>query len=242
MHIGEKFQEETKYQYMRSHSDMVMGTAVPPGQKAIPPDQEIIKLPQTEGIKDNAALDVMMNRRSRRSYSEKPVSFKELSMLLTATQRVVESGPGYSLRAAPSAGARHPLETYLCINRVDSLEPGLYLYLPFDHALIPMRSGTDVSTLLRRACLDQIMLERSAVNFIWTAVIDRSRWKYQQRAYRYIYLDAGHNCQNLYLACEALGTGCCAIAAFDDDAVNHILSVDGIEEFAIYLATVGHVK
>jgi SagB-type dehydrogenase family enzyme len=71
------------------------------------------------------------------------------------------------------------------------------------------------------------------------AVVGRGRWKYQQRAYRYIYLDAGHACQNLYLACEALGLGCCAVAAFDDDAVNRILDVDGKEEFAIYLATVG---
>jgi len=78
-----------------------------------------------------------------------------------------------------------------------------------------------------------------AVSFIWTAVIERSRWKYQQRAYRYIHLDAGHVCQNLYLACEALGLGCCAVAAFDDDAVNEIIGVDGKGEFVVYLATVG---
>jgi SagB-type dehydrogenase family enzyme len=80
-----------------------------------------------------------------------------------------------------------------------------------------------------------------AVSFIWTAVIQRSRWKYQQRAYRYIYLDAGHACQNLYLTCEALGLGCCAVAAFDDDAANKILDIDGKKEFVIYLATVGSV-
>ncbi|MBN2264417.1 MAG: SagB/ThcOx family dehydrogenase, partial [Candidatus Aminicenantes bacterium] len=88
----------------------------------------------------------------------------------------------------------------------------------------------------------QAMLRTSAVSFIWTAVIERGRWKYQQRAYRYIYLDAGHACQNLYLACEALGLGCCAVAAFDDDAVDRILGVDGREEFTVYLATAGRVR
>jgi SagB-type dehydrogenase family enzyme len=69
--------------------------------------------------------------------------------------------------------------------------------------------------------------------------VERSRWKYRQRAYRYIYLDAGHMAQNLYLVAEAIGLGVCAIGAFFDDKVNSIIGVDGLEETAIYLATVG---
>ena len=102
-----------------------------------------------------------------------------------------------------------------------------------------IRQSEDLTAQLTHAALDQAMINSSAVTFIWCVVINRSRWKYQQRAYRYIYLDAGHICQNLYLTCEALEIGCCAIAAFNDDAVNKIIDVDGIEEFAIYLATVG---
>ena len=67
-------------------------------------------------------------------------------------------------------------------------------------------------------------------------------WRYSQRGYRYVFLDAGHVCQNLYLAAEAIGCGCCAIAAFDDDVMNEILGLDGKKRFVIYLAAVGKKK
>jgi SagB-type dehydrogenase family enzyme len=127
-------------------------------------------------------------------------------------------------------------------NRVAELAPGLYRYSPSGHRLVRTSEGDAAAVSMARACLGQEMLRACAASFVWTAVIERARWKYQQRAYRYIYLDAGHACQNLYLACEALGLGCCAVAAFDDDAVDRILGVDGREEFAVYLATVGRVR
>ena len=74
---------------------------------------------------------------------------------------------------------------------------------------------------------------------IWSGLIARGRWKYRQRAYRYIYLDAGHVAQNLYLAGEALGLGICAVGAFYDDDVNRIVNLDGTEETVIYMATIG---
>jgi SagB-type dehydrogenase family enzyme len=83
------------------------------------------------------------------------------------------------------------------------------------------------------------MVMESAVVFIWTAVVARSKWKYGERAYRYIYMDAGHIGQNLYLAAVALGLGCCTIGAFFDDEVNEILNVDGTEETAVYMGIAG---
>jgi SagB-type dehydrogenase family enzyme len=83
------------------------------------------------------------------------------------------------------------------------------------------------------------MVVHSAVTFVWTAVPYRMTWRYGQRGYRYLHLDAGHVCQNLYLAAEALGAGACAIAAFDDERMAGLLQVDPAEEFVIYLATVG---
>ena len=64
-------------------------------------------------------------------------------------------------------------------------------------------------------------------------------WRYGQRGYRYLHLDAGHACQNLYLAAEAIGCGACAIAAFSDEAVDELLGLDGQSRFTIYLAAVG---
>jgi SagB-type dehydrogenase family enzyme len=96
-----------------------------------------------------------------------------------------------------------------------------------------------VSTALCSAALGQTMVRECAAVFIWTAVVARSKWKYRERAYRYIYLDAGHIGQNLYLAAVALGLGCCTIGAFFDDEVNEVLNIDGTEETAVYMGIVG---
>ena len=239
--IGELFQEYTKYQYFSEPSRMSLGAPIPPAQKEIQPDQKVISLPDGKRFLENAeptVAKIFDERRSRRNYADNDIPLGQLAALLWATQGVKRSGLGYSLRTAPSAGARHPLETYLHINRVENLEQGLYRYQPLNHQLVQI-NAQDLSMELMTACLGQQMVADCSVVFIWTAVIERSRWKYQQRAYRYIYLDAGHVCQNLYLACEALKLACCAIAAFHDDAVNEILGIDGKEEFVIYLATVG---
>ncbi|HEY3312047.1 MAG TPA: SagB/ThcOx family dehydrogenase, partial [Anaerolineales bacterium] len=74
---------------------------------------------------------------------------------------------------------------------------------------------------------------------IWVAVLARMRWRYGQRGYRYLHLDAGHVCQNLSLAAEATGCGICPIAAFNDDLLNGVLGLDGEEQFAIYMASLG---
>jgi SagB-type dehydrogenase family enzyme len=83
------------------------------------------------------------------------------------------------------------------------------------------------------------MVRRSAVTLIWVAVVERMAWRYGERGYRYMHLDAGHVCQNLYLAAENIDCGVCAIAAFDDDNLNSVLGLDGENLFAIYLGSVG---
>ena len=90
------------------------------------------------------------------------------------------------------------------------------------------------------AALNQKMCIEAAAIFVWTAIFNRSKWKYEERAYRYIYLDAGHIAGNLTLAATAAGLGTCQIGAIFDDEVNAIIGVDGKEESAIYMSLVGH--
>ena len=243
--VGELFQEHTKYRHFLTPSLMSRGAPVPDAERPVPPSAPLVELPPVPeplpGV-TRSLFGLLRERRSRREYDAKPLALKELAALLWSVQGVIESGPGYTLRTSPSAGARHPLETAVMVNRVADLAPGLYRYSPSGHRLVRTNEDGAVAGLMAAACLGQPMLWTCAAAFIWTAVIERGSWKYQQRAYRYIYLDAGHACQNLYLACEELGLGCCAVAAFDDDAVDRILGVDGREEFTIYLATVGHAR
>ena len=125
------------------------------------------------------------------------------------------------------------------INKVDGVEPGLYRYAAIEHALLPLELSGDINPRVTHACLEQSQVLTSAVTFIWVAVVERMRYRYGQRGYRYLHLDAGHVCQNLYLAAETVGCGVCAIAAFQDDELNGVLGLDGVNQFAIYLGSLG---
>jgi SagB-type dehydrogenase family enzyme len=165
---------------------------------------------------------------------------EELSCLLWTTQgvKIVTDRPVVK-RTVPSAGSRHAFETYLLVNKVEGLDPGLYRYVSLQHKLFSLKIKADIAKRLAAACLNQSHVYNSAVTFIWVAVPARMTWRYSERGYRYIHLDAGHVCQNLYLAAEAIKCGVCAIAAFDDNALNKTLNLDGEKMFVIYLASLG---
>ena len=183
---------------------------------------------------------ILHQRRSRRRYTGDPISIMTLATLLWATQGITLSTSGYQFRTAPSAGALYPVETYLSVHRVQDVRQGIYHFNVIEFALEEIASG-HFGEPLARAALDQAMVGRGAVVFIWTGIILRSMWKYRNRCVRYICMDAGHIAQNLQLAATALGLGCCPIGAFYDEEINQILGVDGEEETAIYLATVGNL-
>jgi SagB-type dehydrogenase family enzyme len=144
-----------------------------------------------------------------------------------------------TLRTVPSAGCRHPFETYLSINRVDGLEPGLYRFVATEHKLAALQLNDQFNEKLTNVCFHQHQVATSAVTFIWAAVPYRTVWRYSERSYRYLYLDAGHVCQNLHLAAESINCGICAIGAFDDDAANQLMGFTPPEMFVIYLASLG---
>jgi SagB-type dehydrogenase family enzyme len=179
-------------------------------------------------------------RESIRDFGPDPLSLEELSGLLWATQGVREIlNPACALRTVPSAGARHPFETYLTVARVNGLSPGLYRYLPFDNCLVRLSEDGRIGIRSAHACLGQAFVASAAVTFFWTAIPERTEWRYGLAAHKVIALDAGHVCQNLYLACQAIGAGTCAIAAYDQAACDRLLGVDGTDEFTVYIAPVG---
>jgi SagB-type dehydrogenase family enzyme len=181
---------------------------------------------------------VLAARRSVRRFEDQPLSEAELSQLLWAAQGITARAHEYAFRTAPSAGALYPVETYMVVNSVLGFEAGLYHYAVEDHALERLRAG-DLRIEAARAALDQRMVTRANIVLIWTAVFQRSKWKYRQRAYRYCYLDAGHLAQNVALAAVALGLGSCQIAALYDEEANALLGVDGEEESTLYMTVVG---
>ncbi|MEJ2683233.1 MAG: SagB/ThcOx family dehydrogenase [Candidatus Sulfobium sp.] len=226
-----------------SNTDQNQGIASPPLEKPFPDAAQCIDLVPAEKLHDISVTDVftaIANRRSRRSFKPGLLTLKELSFLLWATQGIRKIvAPGIAFRVVPSAGCRHALETYLCVFNVAGLEEGIYRYLPVEHRLLPISQPADLSSLLSKAALGQDFVGKSAVTFIWTAIPYRMEWRYDIAAHKVIAIDAGHVCQNLYTACEAIHAATCAVAAYHQELLDNLLGVDGNEEFAIYLAPVG---
>jgi SagB-type dehydrogenase family enzyme len=126
----------------------------------------------------------------------------------------------------------------LIVNDVRELETGVYHYSIKSHQLEQLKQG-EFRQQIARAALGQGMLAMAAAVFIWSAIFERCKWKYGQRAYRYIYLDAGHIAENLALAAVSLNLGSCEVGALYDDQVNAILGIDGREESVLCMAVVG---
>lgn len=238
--VGDTFQKAT--QYRRDH--MPGGTLDwanrPPTYKVYPEAPKVVlSAPQLEG--GQPIWDVLRTRRSARRYEEQPLPEQALSQLLWAAQGITASRQGFKLRTAPSAGALYPVETYVIVNSVADISPGVYHYGVEAHELEQLRTG-NFRRQAAYAALDQEVAYRANVVFVWTGVFERSKWKYAQRAYRYVYLDAGHIAQNVALAAVALGLGSCHIAALYDEEVNELVGVDGVEESVVYLTSVGRPK
>ncbi len=227
-----------------SQTGQSRGLRPPPIEKPFPPDATRIDL-VPEGQWSIQPLDLesaIRSRKSRRSFRNKPLALDELSFLLWATQGIKQQIDRFTaLRTVPSAGARHALETYLCVFNVEGLEPAFYRYLPLEHQLLLEFREDGAARKLTDATLGQSFTARSAVTFIWTAIPDRMEWRYGLAAHKVIAVDAGHACQNLYLACEAIRAGTCAVGAYHQELMDQLLRVDGEDEFTIYLAPVGKV-
>ena len=238
---GTEFMEKTKYAYL-DKTDQQKGLPQPPLELPAKEGYIIIDLPDPKNTKTFSldVKDAINQRVSVRSYSDNPLTLAELSYILWCTQGVKSILPrNATQRTVPSAGARHCFETYLLINRVEGLKPGLYRFLAIEHKLQEVNLDNGVAEKVTKACLDQRFILNSAVTFIWTSVAYRMMWRYSERGYRYMHLDAGHVCQNLYLSAETIGCGACAVAAFNDDELNNALGLDGVNQFAVYVGVLG---
>jgi SagB-type dehydrogenase family enzyme len=242
----EFLKDSLRKEYDFSQADQHKGVPAPPVQKSFDPAARRVSLPLPKDWKTaipGADLEsAILGRESRRHYLPEALSLAELSFLLYCTQGVRRTPhPSVSLRTVPSAGARHSFETYLLIGNVEGVHSGLYRYLPLEHGLVFLGEIENMEMRASLACFGQQFVGTGAVTFIWATIPYRMEWRYGPLAHRVILIDVGHVCQNLYLACEAIGAGTCGVAAYDQQAVDELIGVDGEEEFTVYLAPVGKV-
>jgi SagB-type dehydrogenase family enzyme len=233
---GDIFQQRSKYSKTTKWESLDWQKKLPIYKQYSGQNQ--ILLPKFNLDTNYTVEQIFRSRKSVRNFTSEAISMEQLSTLLWACTGISRIEGDYAFRTAPSAGALYPIETYVVSNHINELPPGIYHYNIYQHTLTSVKEGLQ-GEILANAALGQIMCASAPLVLIWTAIFQRSRWKYRQRAYRYIYLDAGHIGENLALAAVALGLGSCQIGAFYDDEINAIVNVDGEQESAIYLSVVG---
>lgn len=217
----------------------------PPLEKPYDVNGEIIDLPIVDKsiITKNDIFQCLLDRKSNRNFLDEAITLEELSYLLMMTQGIKEiKGNNYvGLRAVPSAGGRHPFETYLVVLNVKGLKKGIYRYLPLEHKLLLVKEEESLSEKIVEGLNKQKFAGDAAVTFIWACIPYRTEWRYADRTYKIALLDAGHIGQALYIACETIGLGTCAIASYNQKLIDDLIFVDGEDEFAVYISPVGRV-
>ncbi len=233
-------------------SDQEKGLPQPPLAKEKVSDHVISLTSNFENIiKNNNFLNLLNTRTSKRKYIDGALTLEELAFLLWATQgvkKVIGKQKKATMRTVPSAGARHPFETYLIVNRVDGLEAGLYHYLALEHELEFLGPIENQAEQVTGAYCGQAFFGTAAAGFVWTVFPYRSEWRYNDEAQKYALIDVGHVCQNLYFASESIGCGTCGIGAYDQFLADGLLGLDSKpsfaedNEFVVYAASVGKIE
>ncbi len=207
--------------------------------------QRQIKLPiDFQGLNlKNDIISIIRDRESHRVYTDNEMTLTQLAYLLWATQGIKSiRGNNYAtLRTVPSGGARHEFETYLVIRNVEGLSPGMYHYLPLTHQIEFLSKLENMEDQLTEALSEQRWAAKANVVFIWTVIPYRSEWRYTHFAHRIILVDIGYVSQNLYIACESIGLGTCAIGAFDRKKCDSLIGLNTEDEFTILASPVGTV-
>lgn len=240
------FWDSEEYEQVVPESDEQKKLSPPLFQQPFPEDAVLIDLisPDEITIGRSPFLDIVNSRKSRRKYTSDPLTLEELSFLLWCTQgvkQVLKSGRGVK-RTVASAGAKSPLETYLLINRVETLNPGLYRYIPFSHQLLSLKTIENAEEKIGELSYNQKFVGKAPLVFFWTAVPYRTEWRYTILSHKFIAIDLGIVCQNLYMSCEAANLGTVAIGYYEQNKLDKLFDLNTDEEFVVLLAPVGRYK
>jgi SagB-type dehydrogenase family enzyme len=221
---------------------IVRGRTWPAAPRITLPPQKSLPVPA------QALHKVLSQRRSIRSYSDKPLSYELLASWLHYSYGVTgtvqtegESGVRMELRAAPSGGALYPIELYVGAVNCTGVAHGIYHYHAAQHVLEQLGDEHSANSLRTQLLTGLEGLQKPAVVVILSACWAHTLEKYGERGYRIAHLDAGHVAQNLLLTATALGFGACPLAGFYDLRVAQELKLDPTQEPILYAMMAGMV-
>ena len=238
-----RFYNQENYQKFVPESDQDKKLPIPPLEIPYPANSILIDLihPDNLKISQTSFLAIVNSRKSRRKFTDEYLTLEELSYLLWCTQGVKKEMRFGTFRTVPSAGARCPIETFLYIGKVKDLTPGLYRYISLQHKLLFIKTIDNPKETLSRLAYNQDFVANGAVIFIWVAVPYRTEWRYTVLSHKFIAIDLGIICENLYLACEARDLGTVAIGYYEQENLDYLLELNSKEYFSVLIAPVGKI-
>ena len=200
---------------------------------AVTPDREPGRLPAPVSNGNMSVEEAISMRRSVREYADEPLSIAEISQILWAAQGISKG----RLRTVPSAGALYPLKLYIVCGDTADIAPGVYEYEPSNHRIY-LVAGGDMRDELYAAAMSQPPVKTAPASLVIAADFDWTTGKYGERGKNYVYMEAGHAAQNVYLQAVSLGLGTVSIGAFDDAAIQKTVGM-GNGETPLYIMPVG---
>ena len=230
-----------------AESDQSKGVTPPAFGKPIV--GELITLPSFEGITTKSYAELLDTRRSVRSYTNKPMTQAELAFMLWSVNGIQRiRNDVATFRPVPSGGARHPFETYITVQNVEGLTPGLYHYLPTENIgekTVTIERLGDIPNYeqtITDMVVGQAWAAKAPVVLFYTCIPYKAEWRYHELAHRVVLIDLGHVGQNAMLSAEALGLGSCCMAAYDQKVCDEVIGIDGLEEYTVYGIAMGTPK
>jgi SagB-type dehydrogenase family enzyme len=199
---------------------------------------ERIDLPDPPYEGKKTVEDAIAQRKSHRSFADRPVSVDDIARLVWAAQGLTHERDGVQMRAAPSAGATFPLEVFLDVaTGAEDIEAGRYRYDPADHVL--ERTGGPAHDAVTQAALDQPVVADAPTTLAITADYTRTTSQYPEHGIRYVHMEAGHAAENVQLVGTARRLHTCPVGAFDDVSLASALGLPD-ELDPLYLLPVGY--
>jgi SagB-type dehydrogenase family enzyme len=202
----------------------------------------VVRLPRKLEPITQSLARAITTRASVHDMTPKTLTIRRLATILSYAYGTKREGQSPAstrqLRVVPSAGALYPLEVFVYSEHVKRLAAGLYHYNPVKNQLRRLRRGNEISKIAQAIVQSDVAYGASLLVFI-TAVFERSVFKYGDRGYRFVLLEAGHVAQNINLVAGAMGLGCLNIGGFYDREIDEYLDLDGVTHSTIYLVAVG---
>lgn len=205
-------------------------------------DTPKVRLPEGDGAPSRSFDEVVRARETARHIAPGPISLERVAKVLQLSYGVTRDNAGTNFprpfRIVPSGGALYPLEVYVYAVAVDGLEEGLYHYDPEDHSLdvLPSRPEHPAALFVQR----NLVATAAAIGFV-SAIFHRSVFKYGDRGYRFVLLEAGHLAQNAMLAATDARLAGATVGGFFDREVDRYLGFDGLSESTIYAFLLGRL-